>query len=95
MILQEKFQAIAELYVQAFMRKHGFFDEEDGSYSDWEWVSTVGGIVEMADYYIGFDDIRFDIDNSVSKELFFEWYNFCVEKEKTINYRSYTMGLRE
>jgi hypothetical protein len=95
MILQEKFQAIAELYVEAFLRKHGFFDEEDGSYSDWEWVSNVGGVVEIADYYIGFDDIRFDIDNSVSKELFFEWYNFCVEKEKTINYRSYTMGLRE
>ena len=95
MNLQEKFTAIAELYIEAFLRKHNLFDDENGDYSEWEWVgSDVGGIIEVADYFIGFDDIRYDIDNCIEKDNFFEWYDYVLENEKKINYKSYLKGAR-
>ena len=77
------------------MRKHGFFDENTGQYSSYDWVGDeIGGILELSGYYINFDDIRRDIDESISKDVYFEYYDYCVEKEKKINYKSYLMGAR-
>lgn len=97
MTLSEKFKALAERYVEAFLRKHGLFDDENGDYYEWRWTAEeVGGIVEVADYFIGLDDIRYDIDNCVQKDLFFQWYNFRLENEKSkTNYKSFTKGFRE
>ena len=93
MNLQQKFESIVELYVEAFLRKHGFFDDETGEYSEYDWVADdVGTILEVADRYISFDDIRHDIDNAIPKDRFFEWYDYCVENESKINYRSFLMG---
>lgn len=93
--LQTKFQAICELYVEAFMRKHSFYDEETGEYNSYDWVGDeIGGIACLADYFINFDDIRRDIDESVSKNVYFEYYDYCLENEKKINYKSYLMGAR-
>ena len=97
MTLSENFEALANLYVEAFLRKHGLFDDENGDYYDWSWVAgDVGGIVEVADYFIVVDDIRYDIDNFVQKDLFFQWYNFRLKNEESkINYKSFAKGLRE
>ena len=95
MNLQDKFESIAQLYVEAFLRKHGFFDDETGEYAEYDWVAdNVGGILVVADRYIGFDDIRHDIDNAIPKDEFFEWYDYCVENEANINYKSFLMGAR-
>ena len=95
MSLQQKFESIVELYVEAFLRKHGFFDDDTGEYSEYSWVSDdVGTILEVADRYVGFDDVRNDIDNAIPNDKFFEWYDYCLENEAKINYRSFLMGAR-
>jgi len=95
MTLQDKFQGITKLYVEAFLRKHDFFDDETGEYYDYEWVADeVGGILCVSDYFFGFDDIRYDIDNAIQKDTFFAWYEYCVENEKKVNYKSYCKGAR-
>lgn len=92
--LKDRYEAICELYVERFLRKHGFFDEEDGEYSEWEWVNSVGGIVEVGDYYIGFGDILLDIDELVDKDMFFSYYDYITKEEKNINYSSFIRGAR-
>lgn len=90
MNLQPKFESITKQYVEAFLRKHGFFEEEDGEYCEYDWVADeVGGILCLADYFINFDDIRRDIDNCVQKDKFLEWYYFCLEGDTTINYKNW------
>ncbi len=57
--------------------------------------------MNFGDYFINFSDVKYCIDNNVSSELFFNWYNDNLEnalkKESTqtyINLPSYIMGLR-
>ena len=95
MNLKTKFETVCEMYVEAFMRKHGFFDDRTGEYADCGWVAgEVGGILYLADYFINFDDMRRDIDEEVPKDKYFEYYDYCLENEKSINYKSYLMGGR-
>ena len=97
MTLQDKFQAIVECYVEAFLRKHGFYDDDTGEYCDYDWVADeVGGILCVSDYFFGFDDIRYDIDNAVQKDTFFAWYDYSMGNliKKKVNYKSYCKGAR-
>lgn len=90
MSLQLKFESITQQYVEAFLRKHGFFEEENGEYVEYDWVvGEVGGILCLADYFINYDDIRRDIDNCIPKTEFLEWYYFCLEGDTKINYKNW------
>lgn len=96
--LKEKYEILCECYVEAFLRKHNLFDDETGEYCDYSWVGDdVGSILEVSDYYISFDDIRYDINNAIPKDTYFEYYNYCIEKfleERKVNYHSYIKGFR-
>ena len=93
--MKDKYETTVELYVLAFMRKHDFFDPDNGEYFEFDWVGNeVGGILCLSDYYIGFDDIRNDIDNCIPKDNFFAWYDYVLENEKKINYKSWLKGAR-
>lgn len=46
-------------------------------------------------YYFNISDICLDILTEQPKGLIFEWHEECLEnKNKTISYKSYSMGLR-
>lgn len=93
MTLQERFENICEDYLHAFMRKHEFYDAETGEYVEYYWVSDdVGGVVCLADYFITLDEIRYDIDNGVDKDVYFKYYESRIEKEHNINYKHYIQG---
>ena len=79
-------------YVQEFCEKHGWKYDASG------WVAgDVGGVIEIEDMYISFDDIRADIDHEFDKDAFVEWYKYdqrvtelgCTQH---INYRSFAFG---
>lgn len=94
--MKQKYAQICEEYVLAFMRKHSFYCDRTGEYYDYDWVADdIGGILCVADYHIGFDDIRIDIDNEIHKSVYFEYYEYCLENESKINYKSYLKGARE
>lgn len=96
--LSEKYEEICTLYVEAFLRKHHLFDADTGEYSSYEWTADeVGGILEVDDYYIGFRDILYDIDNEVDKDKYDEYYQHNVDfgtEGISVNYRSYLRGAR-
>lgn len=79
-------------YVQEFCEKHGWKYDASG------WVAgDVGGVIEIDDMFISFDDIRADIDHEFDKDAFVEWYKYeqrvtelgCTQH---INYRSFALG---
>lgn len=94
-MINKRYRKIVKKYVKRFLRKHDFFDDATGEYSDYRWVGDdIGETLEIGDYCISFDDIRLDIDAEADKETYFEYYDYVIENEKNINYRSYLMGAR-
>ena len=92
--LKEKADKIAIQYIKAFERKYKI-------YFEFAVANNYFDVLNFADYYINFTDVKYCIDNNIDPELFFNWYNdnleFNLEKESDrvfINLPSYIMGLR-
>jgi hypothetical protein len=90
--LQEQYQALADKYVKAFVKKQGF------EFTDWIGDNQIAVFIEQ--YFINFDDLRFDLDKNCPKGLIFEWCDdvvhnhFHAPEKPVINYQSYFKGLR-
>lgn len=93
-LVRERYENAVHEYCHIFMQKHGF------AYNPDEWVANeVGGVLCVNDYYLDFDDIKYDIDNDVAENVFFEWYDYCVELmmidgAPDVNYKSWVRGFR-
>ena len=84
--LKEQFNEITKEYVSLFSKKHDI--EFDG------WIGdNVGEIAFFADYFVDFEDIRYDIDNDIEEKKFFEWYDMEIDLalagKPTVNYRNF------
>ena len=87
--LKENYEKAVNAYIDEFCKKQGCYLEY--------WVSDdIGGIACFGDYaFFNFDEIRHDIDTKQPVGLIFDWIYDSVDNEnKTINYKSYCMGLR-
>ena len=85
--LKIQLDSIIDEYTNLFCVKQECFS--DG------WIGPIkGGINCFSDCFISFDDIRTDLELNVPKGEIFNWYYENLETEKSINYYSYTLGLR-
>lgn len=88
--LKEEFEELAEKYARLFDKKHDM--QFDG------WVGDDAGTIGcFGDYFIGFDDIRLDIDENIPSNIFIEYYDYIMripEGGFKVNYRSYINGYR-
>ncbi len=88
---RERLDIAVSRYVMLFSRKHDIeFDS---------WVGNrVGTVALFDDYFIDFDNIRYDLETEAPKAKFFEWYDFALERKATnetnVNYYSYLKGFR-
>ena len=74
--LQVEYQSLAFKYVKAFNK---FLDEEQIATNGY-WVGNeIGGVYDFGDYFVGYNDIRYVIDNSIKFEVFDDWYEYCVK----------------
>ncbi len=93
--LKEQYAEICLEYLRAFNAKHEL-DMEDYELKQCWIGDEVGGIADLDDMFINFDDIRYDIDNKVSRNKIFDWYWNSVEraelKVKYMNYPAYCKG---
>lgn len=93
--LKNNFECAVHAYMMEFCKKHGFF------YDKSEWVGdNIGGVIEVADYFFNFDDIRLDIDTEQKVGNIEAWHDYCVEvgciggDTISVNYNSWCMGYR-
>ena len=89
--LSDDFEMIVGEYMMEFCRKQ----EMDFDY----WVGdNIGEVAAMGEYFFDFMDIKRDIDYDVPKGEILYWFLSNMElydrHGRTINYKSYIMGLR-
>lgn len=87
--LKQQYEKIVSQYVAIFCKKHEIYFES--------WVCDIIG--ETACFgdvlYFNFLDIVYDINTNQPKDLIIEWLYYCLDnKDKTINFYSYSKGLR-
>ena len=94
MNIQDNFNKIVNAYLLAFMRKHGFFNEHTGEYSEYYWLGgDVGGVVGInGEYFITLSEIRYDINNGLDKSIFFKYFEHELTHEK-IGYKEFVKRL--
>lgn len=86
--LQKDYYNICNEYIDAFIKKQSM------SFNGWVG-NTIGGIACCNDFYFNFQDIVCDINTKQPKGAIIDWYYSNLdEPEKSINYYSYTKGLR-
>lgn len=79
-------------YVAEFCRKHDFKNP------DWYWVGgQIGTVLALNDYFIDFQDIRYDIDEQIPTFKYWDWYEASLKRAELgikgeINYKSYCEG---
>jgi hypothetical protein len=89
--LKNKYESIVNEIIEIFCKKHECYLEF--------WVSdNIGGIACFGDVsYFHFSDIYYDVITEQPKNLIFNWRYDSIEYNelgKTINYDSYSRGLR-
>lgn len=88
--LKDEFNLIVDKYTATFCKKHEL--RFDG------WIGNgIGTIGCFGDYFISFDNIRYDIDNDIPEPVFFEYYDYDLripEGGRRVNYQSYVKGYR-
>lgn len=95
--LKTRYQDICNIYLQEFITKHDFPCEYD---SNDVWVGNNPGTIAMlGDFFVAFDDIRYDIDNNIPEEKYIQWYSRYEELSflglKYMNYPSFCKGAPE
>ena len=86
--LKQQYELVCNGYVKKFCEKQDM--EFEG------WVGDItGGVACCNDFYFKFQDIVWDINSKQPKGAIVNWYYENLEiPEKSINYYSYTKGLR-
>lgn len=73
-VLREKFNEAVNQYLLALLEMW----EWDAHYGYWI-ADNIGGIYAYGEnYFIGFDDMRYIVDNNVKKEVYYEWSEYCL-----------------
>ena len=93
--LKTEYDIICNTFVEKFAKKHDIeFDY---------WIAEeIGGIASFSEqYFFNFSDIILDLTTNQPKYSILKWQDDEVEQSMTtdipryINYKSYTMGLRQ
>lgn len=88
--LKEQYKFVCEQYLQKFINKHNY--EFTG------WIGDeVGGIaVFIEQYFFNMDDIIYDVNNKLPKDMVFRWQDDNLEAgyDSMINLHAYSKGMR-
>ena len=89
MTLKKKYENVCNEYISRFCRKNELTFEG--------WVGNeIGGVAVFGDeFFFNFHDIVWDINSKQPQHLIIDWiYESIDNYPKSINYYSYTKGLR-
>lgn len=94
--LKFSFSNLCLAYLKAFCDKHEYDIEWELEHGG-VWVGDEpGGVANIGDLWVNFDDIRYDIDNDVPPRVFEQWYWKALDRAtlgvKHLNYKSFCLG---
>jgi hypothetical protein len=71
--MKKNYEESCNAYLRLFCKKHGF------DYDDEAWVADdVGGIANVADYFVCMETIRTDIDMDMPEDEFIKYQDYCI-----------------
>lgn len=71
--LKQIFEGVAEAYCKRF--NTAFFLGEETH----RWVGDeIGGVLEIGDYCLNYDDVRYIIDNNIDFTTWGDWYDYTT-----------------
>ena len=86
--LKLQYEKACNEYVKIFCKK------QDMEFELWI-CDTIGDIAMCNDFFFSLSDIAYDVNSNQPKGLIIDWYYENIEApNKSINYYSYTNGLR-
>lgn len=72
--IKKDFETACEEYLKALCEMFEMPYEKDA------WVgSDVGTVASVGDYFIGFDEIRYIVDNDLTLDEYLQYYDYCLE----------------
>lgn len=75
--LKQRYEEIAEEYRKALIKQ--FYPDGEMLCDDSYWVGDeIGGVLEIGDYYISYDDVRYIIDNNIDFTTWDDWYDYTT-----------------
>lgn len=94
--LKFAFADICLAYLKAFCDKHEYDIEWELKHGG-VWVcDEPGGVANIGDLWVNFDDIRYDVDNNIDVDMFEKWYWESLDRTelgvKYVNYKSFCSG---
>lgn len=96
--LKDRFNEIAQMYADTFVRTR--FSYDDGSMAYYDWVADEPGTILCVndDMFFGFDEIRLCIDENIPYDQLLAWYDYRLRlglidpSIPTPNLKSWVMG---
>jgi hypothetical protein len=71
--IKKNYEKSCNQYLRAFCEKHEF------DYDDDAWVAgNVGGVANVADYFVDMETIRTDIDCDAPEDEFVKYQDYCL-----------------
>lgn len=92
--LSDRYKLIVNDYMYVWTTKHGF------EYDENMWIGdNIGGICDICDMFVSFEDIRCDVDNELPENVFNEWYWYNLELselglDRNVTLKEYANGYR-
>ena len=87
--MKEKLENILKEYIRLFCKKQDL--EFDFAVLD-DYLDVICFGYET---FISMSDIVYDIDNKIPKGVIKDWYNYIVENENNISYRTWVKNIKK
>lgn len=71
--LKSQYNSLMNKYIFVFCSRMGFDKPE---------IQLLNESVRINDYWIGFFDIIYAVDENIDEKIFFEWYDFTLEQAR-------------
>lgn len=91
--LKQQFEEVRKAYLDAFVKRHDLVS------ADWVGPGVCEIVCANDDFFLDFDDIRYDVDNAASLSVneIWDWLDYCrrleyLECPKKINFPSWCKG---
>lgn len=72
--IKERWLGVSNEYLKAFCERIGI------SIEDAWWIGDdPGTIAQIGDYFVGIHEMRYLVDNNISPDVFFKWYDYSLD----------------
>lgn len=74
--IEKQFNRVCDEYVFSLYDIWGYDDVE---YTQIDWIGEKGDSIDISDLIISFDEVRYIVNNDISREEYLKYYDYCYK----------------